>query len=161
MIIFLAFRNCLFVFNVFSLFRIVWYSFPAFLLLDLWVILTLEWVLSVPCSTLAYVFWNPVLCLVGWGFSSVVEFPLYFQIIELFELSLLHEMFHFWFIVFDGFFNAVVFFSIWHIFQLCFCILDVILCFNNHFVMVRYNVFQKFLTLSTTYQRISGRSCQL
>ena len=66
--------GCLFGFNVFSLLRSVWNSSSSLALLDLWVILTLVPVLLVPCPTLAYVFWNPVLCLVGCGVSSVVEF---------------------------------------------------------------------------------------
>ena len=63
--------GCLFGFNVF---RIIWNSFSAFVFLDLWAILTLLLVSLVPCRTLAYIFWNPVLCLIGFSVSSVIEY---------------------------------------------------------------------------------------
>ena len=64
----------LFGFNVFSLLASVWDSFSAFVLLNFSVVLTLVLVLLVLCTTLAYVFWNPVLCLVGCGVSLLLNF---------------------------------------------------------------------------------------
>ena len=69
----------LFGFNVFSLLRSVWDLFSAFALINISVVLTLVLVLLVLCTTLGYVFWNPVLCLMGCSVSFVVEFCLYFK----------------------------------------------------------------------------------
>ena len=49
---------------------------------------------------------------------------------------------------------------------MCFCILDIVFCFNNGFVAMSYNVFslmleRMLLTLSATCQQILGRNCQL
>ena len=69
----------LFGFNIFNLFRSVWDSFSAFALLNVSVVLTLVLVLLVLCTALAYVFGNPVLCLVGCDVSFVAEFCFYFK----------------------------------------------------------------------------------
>ena len=76
---FLRLCGRLFGFNVFSLLKSAWDSFSVFVLLNLSVVLTLALVLFVLCTTLAYVFWNPIFCLVGCGVSFVVEFCLYYK----------------------------------------------------------------------------------
>ena len=117
----------LFRFNVFSLLRRVWDSFSAFLLLDFSVILTLVLVLLVTCTTLAYVFWNHVLCLVGYGVSFICWISFVFQII----LNFLNFLCCRRCLVFPSLFLMVFsilcyFFSFCHIFQMCFCIFCVI-----------------------------------
>lgn len=100
----------LFSFNVFSFLRSVWDLFSALVLLHLWVILTLMLVLLVPYATLVYVFSKS-----SFMFSRWIWFV--FQIINLFELSLLYDTFGFYVIVFDGFYNALVFFTFYYVFK--------------------------------------------
>lgn len=101
----------LFSFNVFSFLRSVWDLFSALVLLHLWVILTLMLVLLVPYATLVYVFSKS--CFM---FSRWIWFV--FQIINLFQFSLLYDTFGFYVIVFDGFYNdALVFFPFYYFFK--------------------------------------------
>ena len=76
-------------------------------------------------------------------------------------------MFGVCFIVFDGFFNALVFFSFCYIFQMCFCIFDVVFCHmsTNYWsqlpIVGSSSSFRPFGTSSSAMHRLRKSLCDL
>ena len=136
--------GCLFGFNVFSLLKSIWDSFSVLMLLDLLeVVLALVLVLLVPCTTFAYAFGNPILCLVDCSVSSVFKFGFYFRSLNFLSCLCCSRC-----LVFASLLlmvSSMVWYSLSVIFFKCFCIFDVIFFYNSDFVKESYDVFNSCL----------------